>query len=731
MDLFESPFSATSNRVKHDAEAQEWADAPSLQETDEQSAADRSTMTDESVSEKSAEGRIAVQISQATRASIPEQTTTNGHPGGFESSQQASANGQADDVPEQENEGDTPGRLPAVKAGQAPATPFRPPMTPRKHVIPSRRPTFDTARPPAAPHNGAPPTNGAPTDGVPAAPQPILAPAAVPDQQPVATAARSNEPAELEANLPEAVNKVQTGITDLPAVPASPQTDMPGAWDKFQPHAADLPTRVDLPAASAAVPAGHQADLPIHVDLSVLHHDTSAAEEAWRTADADTDLAELDTHILAAAQLAETADRQVDQQPAAEMSQQAIALASDPGKVVTPLTPLPLLASVPLADATVPVRPRLFIEAPTTPLPAVAPPGIPERPVRSLARKKALLIAMVLVIILINASATGFSQFFGPQGWGSTWSSTSGGGPNLLTQIAQQLAHTPTAGSGGASTPAALTPAQVVALLLSKMSLDEKLGQMMMVQFVGQSYSTDLSTMINQYHVGSVLYFQFNIGSKSQLSGLNSQMQHDASLPLLIAVDQEGGTVDRLINLDGAQPSASQIGASGNPKKAYQQGVKDAKNLAAYGFNLNLAPVVDVNNVYNWQLQGRTYGSTPTTVSEFAEQYLTGLQQSGKVLGTLKHFPGLGDVSTDPHYGLPALTRSLSNLNAIDWAPYRTLINQGHVYSIMVTHEIVDAVDKTQPSSLSPKVIGILRNQLHFQGVIITDSLTMDSIHNF
>jgi beta-N-acetylhexosaminidase len=263
------------------------------------------------------------------------------------------------------------------------------------------------------------------------------------------------------------------------------------------------------------------------------------------------------------------------------------------------------------------------------------------------------------------------------------------------------------------------------------MSLDEKLGQMMMVQFVGQSYSTDLSTMINQYHVGSVLYFQFNIGSKSQLSGLNSQMQHDASLPLLIAVDQEGGTVDRLINLDGAQPSASQIGASGNPKKAYQQGVKDAKNLAAYGFNLNLAPVVDVNNVYNWQLQGRTYGSTPTTVSEFAEQYLTGLQQSGKVLGTLKHFPGLGDVSTDPHYGLPALTRSLSNLNAIDWAPYRTLINQGHVYSIMVTHEIVDAVDKTQPSSLSPKVIGILRNQLHFQGVIITDSLTMDSIHNF
>ncbi len=386
-----------------------------------------------------------------------------------------------------------------------------------------------------------------------------------------------------------------------------------------------------------------------------------------------------------------------------------------------PETPLPpeLSASV-LSSA--------FIDIPTTPLPAFAPVRPLERRTSSLTRKKALFLVLVLTIILINVSAAGFNQFFGPQGWGSTFSS-GGSGPNLLAQLAQQLKLSPTPGTRGTPTPP--TPTQIVNLLMSNMTLDEKLGQMMMVQFAGQSYSPELDAMISQYHIGSVLYFQFNIGSKTQLTGLNSEMQHNAYLPLLVAVDQEGGTVDRLTNLDGPQPPAAQIGATGNPNVAYQQGVKDARDLASYGFNLNLAPVVDVNNVYNPQLYDRTFGNNPATVTKMASAYLSGLQQSGKVLGTIKHFPGLGDVSTDPHYGLPALTRSLSSLNAIDWAPYKNLIKQGNVYSIMVTHEIVDALDKTEPSSLSPAVIGILRNEMHFQGVIITDSLTMDSIHNF
>jgi len=119
-------------------------------------------------------------------------------------------------------------------------------------------------------------------------------------------------------------------------------------------------------------------------------------------------------------------------------------------------------------------------------------------------------------------------------------------------------------------------------------------------------------------------------------------------------------------------------------------------------------------------------------VTEMAAAYLKGLQQSGKVVGSLKHFPGLGSATSDPHFDVPLVTRSRTDLERIDWAPYRTLIQQEQIHAIMVTHEIVAAVDNTQPSTISSKVItGILRDDLHFQGVIITDSLTMKGITNY
>jgi beta-N-acetylhexosaminidase len=206
-------------------------------------------------------------------------------------------------------------------------------------------------------------------------------------------------------------------------------------------------------------------------------------------------------------------------------------------------------------------------------------------------------------------------------------------------------------------------------------------------------------------------------------------MQSNSAVPMIVAIDQEGGTVDRLQALDGPRSAAADIGATNDPEKARAAGIQDAQDLASYGFNLNLAPVVDVTNVYNPQLYDRTYGNNATLVIRMAQAYLQGLQQSGKVLGTLKHFPGLGDVGVDPHSGVPNLYRSKSDLEAIDWAPYRTLIQQGNVHAIMVTHEIVHAIDSSVPSSLSYKVVtGILRNDLGFQGVIMTDSLTMEGI---
>src|SRR6266566_5292662 len=346
-------------------------------------------------------------------------------------------------------------------------------------------------------------------------------------------------------------------------------------------------------------------------------------------------------------------------------------------------------------------------------------------------RGKAILCVGLLLMLVLNAINASYAQFIGPQGWSFVI-----GGPantdnsNPLTIIKKELNHNLTPGVTAQATPQ-LTPQQYINLIVQHMTLNQKLGQMMIVQFVGPTYSLDISTMISQYHVGAVLLFTVNnnISDKVQLKGLIQQIQSNNSIPMIVAIDQEGGTVDRLQALDGPRPSAADIGATNDPNKATAAGIRDAQDLTSYGFNLNLAPVVDVTNVYNPQLYDRTYGNNAALVTKMAQAYLQGLQQSGKVSGTLKHFPGLGDVGVDPHSGVPNLYRSESDLEAIDWAPYRALIQQGNVHAIMVTHEIVRAIDSSVPSSLSRKIVtGILRNELGFQGVIMTDSLTMEGI---
>src|SRR5215469_15373675 len=346
-------------------------------------------------------------------------------------------------------------------------------------------------------------------------------------------------------------------------------------------------------------------------------------------------------------------------------------------------------------------------------------------------RGHALLLISLLCILVLQSISAGSMQFIGSQGWSYVLYGPAGTGGNSLLQTTANQLHTRGASRPGVTPRQKLTPQQYINLIMKNMTLEQKIGQMMIIQFVGPTYSPDLSTMINQYNIGAVLIFAANgnIVDKAQLKGLIRQMQNDSPLPLTIAIDQEGGTVDRLKSLDGPRPSATAIGTTNDPHKAFEAGIQDATDLSYYGINLNLAPVVDVNNVYNSQLYLRTYGNNPTIVTRMARAYLQGLQQSGKVLGTLKHFPGLGDVANDPHVSVPYLSRAKSDLETIDWAPYRSLIRQGNVYAVMVTHEIVTALDSSKPSSLSKKVVtGILRDELGFQGVIMTDSLTMEGI---
>ena len=271
--------------------------------------------------------------------------------------------------------------------------------------------------------------------------------------------------------------------------------------------------------------------------------------------------------------------------------------------------------------------------------------------------------------------------------------------------------------------------------IMSEMTLDQKLGQLLVVEYLGNSYSgTELQYMIAKQYVGGFLYqesnhnFDLPYNNISNVASFSQQSMSDAHIPLLIGTDQEGGLVNRLYVFHGYLPSAAEMAASGNPKNAYSQGAQAAQWMQQLGINTDLAPVVDVHTVDPPVLESRMFGSDPNTVATFAGAYLNGLQQNN-VIGCLKHFPGLGAVTSDPHAGLPTVNRSLADLEKIDLAPYKLMIQKYHPAMIMSTDVLMPAIDPTLPSELSQKTISdLLRNQLGYDGVVITDGLYMQGI---
>jgi len=271
--------------------------------------------------------------------------------------------------------------------------------------------------------------------------------------------------------------------------------------------------------------------------------------------------------------------------------------------------------------------------------------------------------------------------------------------------------------------------------LMAGMTLDQKLGQLLIVEYIGNSYTgTDLQYMIAKQYVGGFLYQEINQNFTppydviSNVAAFSRQAMSDAKIPLLIGTDQEGGLVNRLLVFHGYLPSAADMAATGNPQVAYHQGSMAAKWLQQLGINADLAPVVDVHTVDPPVLVTRMFGSDPKAVATFAGAYLNGLQQNN-VAGCLKHFPGLGAITSDPHAGLPIVNRSLAELESIDLAPYKLMIQKDQPAMIMSTDVLTPAIDPNLPAELSPKAINdLLRNQLGYNGVVITDGLYMQGI---
>jgi beta-N-acetylhexosaminidase len=263
----------------------------------------------------------------------------------------------------------------------------------------------------------------------------------------------------------------------------------------------------------------------------------------------------------------------------------------------------------------------------------------------------------------------------------------------------------------------------------------QQIGQLLMLAVYANSYSPALQQPLQQWAIANAIVFnQYNNGPlmPASLSGW-TQLVHDlqghANQALLIATDEEGGDVDRLAPYYGPTPSPQQLAATGDPQRAYAQAQLDAERLRASGINTDFAPLADVAQGGAVD-QSRMFGTTPAQVVTYAGAFLNGLQQHG-IVGTLKHWPGIGSAPANPDFGLPTITHSQEQLNAIDFAPFRALLAQ-HPGMVMVTHVLVPAYDPDKPASLSPVLIQqVLRGQLGYQGVVITDAMDAQGLLQF
>jgi beta-N-acetylhexosaminidase len=269
--------------------------------------------------------------------------------------------------------------------------------------------------------------------------------------------------------------------------------------------------------------------------------------------------------------------------------------------------------------------------------------------------------------------------------------------------------------------------------LLKKMTLEEKVGQLFMAHFRGETANVDAKALVQDVKVGGVIYYNWANGLSSpeqvkklsaSLQALSLQNQHP--IPLLIAVDQEGGIVARLNQGFTIFPGNKALGMTKDPKLAEKAAFAMGQEMQSVGVNMNLARVVDINSEPRNPVIGiRSFGDSPNLVLDFGAKALNGYK-SAHVITSLKHFPGHGDVLVDSHSDLPVNPKSLKELEQSEIAPFAQL--GASADTIMTAHILVPAMDPKNCATLSPKILSYLRNKIGFQGPIVADSLTMDGV---
>lgn len=279
---------------------------------------------------------------------------------------------------------------------------------------------------------------------------------------------------------------------------------------------------------------------------------------------------------------------------------------------------------------------------------------------------------------------------------------------------------------------------------LKTMSLEEKVGQLFVVNleqlddsrgdfYEHRKITEQMKENLQKYHVGGVILFSRNIEKRKQTKRLIRRLQKNAGTSLFISVDEEGGDVARIGNNEKMKttkfPTMEEIGQRENADYVYDMAATIGKEIGELGFNVNYAPVADVKtSELNKEIGTRSFGADPEKVSEMVDAYIQGLK-SQNICTTLKHFPGQGSSSGDTHQGSVDIDSSIVSLRKTDFKPFKAGIESGADF-IMVSHISVSKVtESSEPASMSDLIMTtILREELGFEGIIITDAFDMASI---
>ncbi len=263
--------------------------------------------------------------------------------------------------------------------------------------------------------------------------------------------------------------------------------------------------------------------------------------------------------------------------------------------------------------------------------------------------------------------------------------------------------------------------------MLDNMSVEEKVGQMFMVRVPKEN----ADKRVSEYHLGGYIMFGRDFDNKTKEEVINNiaSWQSAADIPMLIGVDEEGGTVNRIsTNTEfRSEPfkSSQELYAEGGFDLIYEDTIIKANFLKELGINVNFAPVVDVSTNPDDYIYKRSFGKNANLTSEYAEVVVRAMKESN-IASVLKHFPGYGN-NTDTHTGIAIDNRTLETFKENDFLPFEAGIKAG-ANIVLVSHNIVTNMDSNNPASLSTRVHEILRNDLGFAEVIITDDLYMDAI---